>query len=433
MWVIGERTAHRLLGLPAHRVSGAAYSVEMRDPAFVSSPARFSVPAGADPTFARERLCAVIGLTSVTAVAAPAGSGKSTILAGWSTQQQMPVAWNRLDPRVDDPAAFWSSMLESLQCAGVRNIADLQAPTRDAADSFASALATQVRGTPIAIVLDDAHHLHDADTLRSLTRFGQELPEQVQLLLVGRTVPDIGLHRLRMEGRLTELGPSDLNLTVAETAEFLTQQGVAASRADAEALHQRTEGWVAGVRLAVLAIQAGREPSEMIAEVGGDDQAIGDYLAAEVMDHVPPSVREFLEMTGVCTHLSADLCNSLTERTDSADVLEYLADGNLFTIRLDRHRRQYRYHDLLREHLEAELRRRNPQRFREQHRRAGLWWLATGDTATAMEHFAQAEDVPVLVALAREHGIGRILDGQAHRLSAVLQQVDPQQPGAEYL
>lgn len=392
--------------------------------------ARFRAPIVGDPGLARPRLGQVFDERApVTVVTGAAGAGKTTAVASWADARDV-VSWTRADWRDNDVTAFWASILESLQIATEGLLDSLQPPPADAVGSFVDALLDQLArsGSETCIVIDDLHHVNDPVVLESLTQFADSMPSNVRLILISRTTPDIGQGRLRMEGRLREIGPEQLSLTLPETEVFLTQQGLDLSSEYIQSLYRRTEGWVAGVRLAALALDSGSDEDVVVDSFGGDDEAVADYLAGEVLAHLPPDLRTFLENTSGCAILTADLARALTGRDDSADILEDLVRRNLFTVRLDRRRDQYRYHDLMRGYLDSELNRRDPELQRRLHGVTARWCIEQGDAMHAMEHLALASQLEELSELAMTQGMTALLDGYGHRLLALSAELPAHDP-----
>lgn len=393
--------------------------------------ARFRVPIVGDPSMTRPRLNEIFNHRApVTIVTGPAGAGKTTAVAAWAGAAST-VSWTRLDWRDNDVTAFWASILESLQVAIPSLTTALQPPPPDAAESFVDAISVLLaeRDSDTCIVIDDLHHVDDPAVLNSLAHFAQSLPENALLILVSRTTPDVGLGRLRMEGRLQEIGPPHLNLSLPETEAFLSQQGLDLSGEYVESLHKRTEGWVAGVRLAALALDTGSDAHIVVDSFDGEDAAVADYLAGEVFEHLPADLRSFLESTSGCAILTTDLARTLSGRDDSADILEELVRRNLFTQRLDRRRDQYRYHDLMRGYLASELKRRDPERQKQLHAMTARWCIEQGDAMHAMEHLVAAGRIEELSELATRQGMTALLDGHGRRLLAVIDEVPAHEPG----
>jgi LuxR family transcriptional regulator, maltose regulon positive regulatory protein len=391
--------------------------------------ARLRPPAPGPSDLPRERLLTAFTdePAPVTLVSAPPGSGKTSLLATWvATVPDGTIAWLSLDHHDDDPGRLWSGILGALRATGRfpvgARLHELIAPVGEVAPAFVDALVAEMAalGEPVWIVLDDVHALRRAQTLDSLALLIRRLDPGIHLVLASRSDPPVGLPRLRLEGRLRELRATDLAFTLEEAAAFLASREVDLPEAPLRALHERTEGWVAGIKIAALALQDAEDAEDFVERFSGDDHAVADYLVTEVLAALPTPTRDVLLRTSICTQISVDLAQHLTGRADAAAVLAELERDNVFTRRLGRGRDTYRYHELLRTYLAAELRRSEGDLERELHHLAADFYEHRGDFLHAMEHLARAGATGRLAGLAETHGIGAILDGRARRLVTTL-------------
>jgi LuxR family transcriptional regulator, maltose regulon positive regulatory protein len=385
-------------------------------------PARSPVPAPPSRLVRRGRLSAVLdaGDTDlacpppVVVVTGPPGSGKTTLLAEWvSGADAGVVAWVTLEPG-DGAAALWAPVLATAGAGrqGAGGTADTQAARA------VRLLAGHDR--PAWLVIDQAEHLRDRDAVHSLEVFLRWAPWPVRVLLAGRADPTIALHRLRLDGRLREVRGRDLAFTSAETAELLAGHGVRLGAADLALLHERTEGWAAGVRLAALALEGVAEPHTAIARFAGDDRTVADYLVAEVLARLPAGTGEFLLRTAVCDELTPELATELTGRRDAGLVLDDLVRANALTEQPVPAEPRYRYHTLLRSYLRGELRRRDAGTVRDVHRAASAWYAAAGDPLPAARHAVAAGDLADAAALVERHGVGLVLAGRGADLTRLV-------------
>lgn len=403
-------------------------AIEGSPPGGVSSQ-RFQPPATSPLDLPRERLVAALSRDPmrVTLVLAPAGFGKTSLLAAWVAQ--MPggtVAWLSLDRHDNDPGQLWSGILEALRATGRfasgSVIQGLLAPADEVDPGFIDEVMAQVAQDPepLWLVLEDVHVLERPAVLSSLELLVRRAPSNLHLVLSGRAEPPIGIPRLRLQGAVRELRTQDLAFTLEEAAELLRRQGILLSAADLDLLHDRTDGWVAGLQIACMAIAGGEDPGELLARFDGDDHEIAGYLMTEVMEGLPEPTRRFLLRTSVCAQLSLGLAQRLGDRPDAGRVLDELVQRNVFTRRLGRGRNAYRYHELLRTFLLSELRREDPRAERELQHTAANWYAAQGDQLHAMEHLVAGGDAQRAIEVARDHGLSAVLTGRSRRLHAIL-------------
>ena len=344
---------------------------------------------------------------SLTVVSAPAGAGKTMLLASWAWQGRPPgpVAWVSLDPADNDPSRLLARVLAALRSAGAvpdgASLATLAPPEQggvaDGVGAFLAALSNglgELSG-PVVVVLDNIQEL-TGRSLAHIELLVRRAPAQLRLILAGRTDPAMSLSRLRVAGEVTEVRMTELALNRTEAAELFDRAGVSLYDDEVAVLWARTEGWAHGLRLAAQAPRLHREdPSAYIAAFGGGDGAIAAYLREQVLARQPAEVREFLLHTSVAERLTGELADALTGRHGGAQQLVELELANAFLVPLDAKRTWYRYHRLFAELLRAELRRTLPQQVAELHRRAARWHgrNANGSaTLDAIHHALAAED-----------------------------------------
>ena len=347
----------------------------------------------------RPRLLERINPTGkLTLVSAPAGFGKTTLLAEWvAAVPTRPVAWVSLDQGDNDPAIFWSYLIAALQKnqpgLGVRSHSLLQSPQPPPIESVLMTLLNEITTveTDIVLILDDYHRVETPAIHNGIGFLLSHLPPQLHLIIVSRADPPLSLARLRSHGELTELRASDLRFTPEEAAAFLNQRmGLDISAADVSALEQRTEGWIAGLQLAALSLQGREDVADFVAAFSGDDRYIVDYLLEEVLQRQPERVRRFLLQTAILERLSGALCDAVTDQTGGQNMLETLESSNLFLIPLDNKRQWYRYHHLFADVLQA--RAEWPEQIPSLHGRASEWYEQNGLFSDAIRHALAARD-----------------------------------------
>ncbi|MEJ5310828.1 MAG: LuxR C-terminal-related transcriptional regulator [Anaerolineae bacterium] len=335
-------------------------------------------------------------------LSAPAGFGKTTLITEWVCATAREIAWLSLDEGDNDPLHFLAYLIAALQQADGRIGRSVQALLQPAglAQTNATALDRLIApliadiaaaGTPLVLVLDDYHFITN-DAVHAITRFLLEnQPPIMHTVINTREDPPLPLPRLRARNQVVELRERDLRFTAAEAAAFLSQtMRLTLSPQVVEALEARTEGWIAGLQLAALALQdmvtrqgGQADTRTFIAAFSGDNRYVLDYLVAEVLQRQPPAVRDFLRQTVILDRLTAPLCDAVTDRDDSQAMLERLEAANLFLIPLDHRREWYRYHRLFAETLRPTLPSDKAARL---HHRAALWYESQGELSTAIQH-----------------------------------------------
>ncbi len=336
-------------------------------------------------------------------VCAPAGFGKTALLAHWARRGDHPVAWLSLDEADNDPARFWRHAVAALDQAhpGIAQqaVPVLGPPAPSSFDGLVTALINELAAPPdddeLLLVLDD-YHLIDAQPVHTPLMFLLEhLPPGLRLVLASRSDPPLPLARLRARGQLAELRAAELRFTAAETASLLGDAiGADLPGVAVAALAARTEGWVAGLQLAALSLRGQADPAGYVAAFSGSHRYVLDYLAAEVLDRQSPDLRRFLLETSVLERLSGELCDAVTGGSGGQAMLEEIERANLFLVPLDEVRGWWRYHQLFADLLRARLRQELPDRVPALHRNAAAWYEEHGLADDAVRH-AQAAGDPI--------------------------------------
>ncbi len=362
----------------------------------------------------------------VVSVVAPPGYGKTTLLGQWAAHDPREFAWVSLDHRDNDPVVFLTYVAEALNANQTVDPAVFKALT-GAGDSLwrrglpRLAAALSARTEPLVLVLDDVHELQNEECLSALEAVLLHVPQGSQLVLSGRTEAGLGLPKLRADGELLELGPAALRFNDAEAHALLAAAGIDVTTAEAEALNAHTEGWPAGLYLAALSLDEG---SSSLQSFGGDDRFVTDYLRAEELTRVEPAQLEFMLRTAVLEPMCGPLCDAVLERHDSAQMLQELERQNLFVVALDHQRRWYRYHHLLREMLQAELERLEPDLVPALNRRAAVWCNANGQPEAAIEYSATAGDTADVAKLVGALGFACYRSGRVATVERWLDMFD---------
>ena len=329
----------------------------------------------------------------LTLVSAPAGYGKSTLLAEWVKAYAGQVAWISLDERDDQPLRFWVYFITALQTVskqvGQAALELLGSSQHFDGQQFLVALANELTALeqPVILVLDDYHAISDADIHAGMVFLLEHLPPSLHLVIATRTDPPLPLSRLRVRGQLTEVRIADLRFTADEASLFLNDlMELGLNEADVQALETRTEGWIAGLQLAALSMQGRSDAQAFIQNFTGSQHFVLEYLVDEVLQRQPEALQDFLLKTSILTRMCASLCNAVTGSTDSADALADLHRRNLFVIPLDGEHYWFRYHHLFAEFLKSHLKRMRADDLPGLHRRAAEWFQSNNHPEDALRH-----------------------------------------------
>lgn len=333
----------------------------------------------------------------VLLVVAPAGYGKSTILADWAEQDERPSAWLTLDERHNDPALLLGaivSLLDQIEPIGDEVFAPLSTPRSGVSSVVVPRLqdALQNGRAPFILILDDLHLVDNPDCLDPLVEIAQSIPAGSQIAFAGRTEPKLPLGRMRAHRLLSELDAGDLAMDAGEANQMLAACGLELRPDAVERLVERTEGWPVGLYLAGLSLSRKNRVDAAIADFHGDDRLIADYVRDEFLTGMDEETLEFLLHTSVLDRLSGDACDEILERTNSASVLRRLVRSNLLIIPLDRRDHEYRHHALLRDMLQSELAQLGTAVESGLHTRASEWFSERGDVDRAVRHAVEAGD-----------------------------------------
>jgi ATP/maltotriose-dependent transcriptional regulator MalT len=355
----------------------------------------------------------------LTLVSAPAGFGKTTLIASWlhglgNQEQTAPrVAWLSLEADDNDPYRFFTHFVAALQSldpgAGQAARPFLETPQLPAFDHLMTLLLNDLASLSeqSVLALDDYHAIKQPDLQTAIVFFLDHLPPHCHLVIMTREEPSLPLPRLRVRWEVTEIRLQDLRFAGEETEAFLHRTlGFAVSAESAQALERRTEGWAAGLQMAALSLRGrvrmqGADATAMdVVAFGGGHHYIIDYLAAEVMRQQPEEVCAFLRQTAILDRFNASLCDAVTGRSDSQAMLAHLEKANLFLIPLDDQRQWYRYHHLFADFLRTEL--AEPERI-ALHRQASHWYEAHSLTSEAIKHALSGRDQASAVRLIRSN------------------------------
>ncbi|MBD2200137.1 MULTISPECIES: LuxR C-terminal-related transcriptional regulator [Calothrix] len=364
---------------------------------------KLHLPSPRLPLVQRQRLWDKLnqGLSSkLILISAAAGFGKTTLLSEWVHQAQVPVSWLSLDNQDNDIQRFWryivAALRENVRDIGAATLAMLQASEAVTFEAFLIPLINELAQleTALILVLDDYHLIQTAAIHDTVTFFIEHLPAQIHLAIATRVDPPLPLARWRVRNQLTQLQADDLRFTDIEAAIFL-QQSIPVSLTESQiaTLQTKTEGWIAGLQLAMLSLRDRTNPDLCIASFGGDQPYILDYLVEEVLQSQSSSLQLFLLRTSILGQMTGSLCEVVIKEdtVNGAEILEHLERQNLFLTALDANRTWYRYHHLFAESLRHLLLRREPNCIREYHYRAAQWYQRQGYITEAIQHAISAQ------------------------------------------
>jgi LuxR family transcriptional regulator, maltose regulon positive regulatory protein len=357
-------------------------------------------------------------------VCAPAGSGKTMLLRSWLECSGERRAWVSVGRNEHDAQRFWLSVIDALAAAagphaGVERVSPAPRLVGEAlVDELLSDLA--LLEDPVVLLVDDLHELRAPDALRLLERFLTRLPQTLRVVLATREEPRFGLHPLRLAGALTEVRADDLRFSAKETRELLEASGIALSDEGVALLCDRSEGWVAGLRLAAISLADYPDPERFVTEFSGSERTVSGYLLAEVLERQPAEVRELWLRTSLLDRVSGPLADFLTGGSRSEQTLQSLADANAFVTALDTRRSWFRYHHLFADFLRLELRRTTPELIVPLHRAASQWHEEHGDVVEGIRHAQAAKDWPRATRLLADNFIDLMVVGRMSTVRAAL-------------
>src|SRR5262245_11715554 len=341
-------------------------------------------------------------------VCAPAGFGKTALLADWARGGGRPVAWLCLDSGDSDPARFWRYVVAALDRARPGLAGRVGPPPPRSFEGLVTALINELAADPgpdeVLLVLDDYHLVDPGPVHESVTFLLENLPPGLRVVVASRADPPLPLARLRARGQLAELRAAELRFTLEEAAALLGEAGGAALPAPAmAALVARTEGWAAGLQLAALSLRGQADPAGFAAEFSGSHRFVLDYLTDEVLAGQPGPVRAFLLETSVLERLSGELCDAITGRADGQAMLQEIERAGLFLVPLDEMRGWWRYHHLFADLLRARLQAEQPGRVPALHRAAAAWSEEHDLADDAVRHALAAGDATWAARLVERH------------------------------
>jgi LuxR family maltose regulon positive regulatory protein len=342
-------------------------------------------------------------------LSAPPGYGKTSLLSTWASQSEIPIAWVSLDQGDHDPCRFLAYLSTAVQArlvsAQESPPASCQLPSIAAMEHVLTVLINDIvaTGAPLAIILDDYHLVNNPAVDQILVFLLDHLPPQLSIIISTRSDPNLPLARLRAKHKLMEIRFDALRFSLAETQAFVNQAlSFSLSEEQILALHRKTEGWIAALRLAALSLQGVDDITGFIDSFSGSSRQIAEYLIDEVFDKQTLDLQSFLIQTSILDSLSAPLCDAVTQREDSQEILDDLADHNLFLSALDQERAWFRYHGLFADLLRTRLEKEHVDAL-SLHQRASTWFSSQGLFDQAISHALAASNPEGAAALLDRH------------------------------
>ena len=362
----------------------------------------------------------------MTVVSAPPGSGKTVLLRSWIRAAGLAerAAWVPVGRDERDPQRLWLAVLDALRQTAQGSA--LVRPVTAAPDLDGWAIIERLLmdleplRDELWLVVDDVHQLDSDQARRQLELLVMRAPERLRFVLATRHDVRMGLHRLRLDGELAEIRANDLRFTLAEAQALFRAAGVDLAGPTMAALHQRTEGWAAGLRLAALSLAGHPDPDGFAAEFSGSERTVAEYLLAEVLDRQSGEVRRLLLRTSVLERVNGELADLLSEGSGGERVLQDLEEANAFVVSLDAARSWFRYHHLFVGLLRLELRRTEPGAVTGLHRRAARWFAGHGFAVEAIRHAQAGQDWDLAAGLLADHWAALKLGGRTATVHALL-------------
>ena len=394
---------------------------------------KFQAPTPVASQVPRESLSNTIcqGAGQLVLVRAPAGFGKTTAMVQARTQferEGVVTVWLTLDRADNDASRFLSGLEEAVARLGLTDPEDLSGC--DAVQALALA------EVPFALFLDEFETVHETAVLGLVREIAEHLPRRGHLVIGTRNLPSIGLARLRVRGQLTEIDAEQLRFTLTDAATYFGQHGTHLLNADQLfRLHQKTEGWIAALWLASMALDRHGDVSGFVERFSGSERAVADYLAEEVLARQPADIRQFLLRTSLLRQLDASVCAALNPRADSAALLEQLDAGHLFLTPVAGEQRTWRYHSLFSDYLRSRLEREHPDDVARLHLSASGWYESQGRPVPAIDHAIEGGDFPHAMELLNASAKAFLEQGRMRLLSRWFSTLPPAQlklhPGLE--
>ncbi len=387
---------------------------------------KLEIPSSREDILDRQRLYKLLGNDNpkpLTLMSAPAGFGKTTLMASWLEQQSLPIAWLSLDEEDNDPSRFLAHVIATvsrhIKDFGNNELKMFQGAQSPGLKGLLTSLVNQLNsaGQPLILVLDDYHFISQESVHESLRFLLEHRPSHFYLAITSRNVPPMPLPRLRARGQLVEIGENELRFIRPESETLLNSVlQLQLNSADIAVLENRTEGWIAGIQLAALSLKGTTDSSQFIQSFAGNDRHIMDYLTEEVLERQSTERRDFLLRTSILERLNGPLCAEVTGLVGCNEILAELEKDHMFIVPLDNRREWYRYHHLFADLLTNQLELQYAGLSAQLHDKACQWFQAHGYLNDAIRHALSAKNYARAAEMIELHGMEIFHQGRVSTL-----------------
>ncbi|WHY67723.1 LuxR C-terminal-related transcriptional regulator [Neobacillus sp. SuZ13] len=368
---------------------------------------KFHLPHPPNQHIIRDRLYNTLNGTlqcKLTVVTAPPGYGKSTVVSDWVRDQQINACWVSLDEGDNDVLRFWAYVIASLdkihpEVAGIYETL-LQPSLMFSSEQMIINLLNRLMDIPkeVVLIFDDYHHIESFEVHQSISLLLHHLPSHIHICLISRNEPAFQIGALRAKGQINEINSNDLKFTMEElSAYWLQQTGVFPKPSVLQLLADFTEGWIAGIQLAVLSERSGQ--TDTLHQFNGSHRYIVDYLMEEVFQHLSDDLKLFLMKTSILHRMNSHLCDMVTDHNDSSQLLKQIEQSNFFLIPLDSQQYWYRYHHIFADFLATHLKKEMPDAYKSLHLKACHWFIQSGSIEEAIPYAITAENYELAAEL----------------------------------
>lgn len=357
--------------------------------------------------------------TKLTIISAPAGSGKTTSVISWiySRKLESNVIWISLDERDDKLDVFWSSFITAIE--KFKDSKDQKTNFKDnqeiSIESIVDVALNSIStiNDNLIFVIDDFHFVKNKDILMEIKHFIDGIFDNVHIVITSRSKTNINVSKLRLDGEVTEIGMRELNFSLKETSEFLNKNmEIRISKESIKRLNESTEGWIAGIQIAVLSMNGRKDIGEIEEEFSGNNEYIQDYFCEEILNDKSEEIKEFLLKTCILDELNADLCNAVTCKKNSQQILEQLCDMNLFIDKLDYDGKSFRYNKLFREFLMSKLNGINKEEIFEVSNRAANWYEKNRCVNSAVNQYIHVKNYEQAIKLIEDKCVKKVFTNE---------------------